>query len=77
MKNSALHTSIEAALAKGMTVVIATAWRKTAIKAKHVTAWGNTPFFKTDARGMTRMIARTSRGEPVYDIIDGCKITAS
>ena len=76
MTRSTLHTNIETALGKGMTVVIATAMRKTSIKAKHVAAWGDVPYFKTDASGMTRMITRTSKGKPVYDIIDGCKITA-
>lgn len=65
------------ALAEGKTVTVATAMRSTRIKAKHVAAWGDVPYFTTDSTGATRMITRTRKGQPVYDIIDGCRVTAA
>ncbi len=77
MPNSVLHKNIENALKKGMTVTIATAMRKTKINKKHTEAWGDVPYFMTDDSGKTLMITRQSKGKPLYDCIDGCRVTAA
>jgi hypothetical protein len=76
---SNLHTAINAAIAKGMTVTVATAYRVVPVKAKHVAAWAKAghDFFITDSKGMTCMIDGQRKGAPVYVAIGGAKVTAA
>lgn len=74
-----LAEKINAALDAKKTVTIATYMRAMNVKAKHREAWDKAgfPFFKTDAKGATLMIAGQSNGKPRYECIDGAKVTAA
>lgn len=70
---------INAAIAKGQTVTIATYLRRIPVKAKHVKSWADAgyEFFKTESNGATIMIAGQKNGKPVYECIDGAKVFAA
>ena len=74
-----LADKINAALDANKTVTIATYLRVIPVKAKHREAWAKAgfPFFKTDSKGATLMIAGQANGKPRYECIDGTKITAA
>lgn len=70
---------IREAINDGYTVTIATALRAWPVDAKTLQRFeaAGFPLFKADADGRTLMATRNRAGRPVYDCIDGCRITAS
>lgn len=71
--------TLNAAIAKGQVVTVASYTRAFTVTPRTAKSWtaAGYPFFMTDHEGATRMITRTRKGKPIYDIIDFCRITLS
>lgn len=79
MTKDKLFEMVSGAAAKGETVYVSTATRRTPVTPKTVAEWKEAghDYFRQGKSGSVYMIGGISKGEPRYECIDFCRVATA